>query len=794
MDSPLPSGSGDSPSAPQDLDVAISVLALVTRRPPNLDRLPTEEILPSHGGLEPDDKLDIVEDAGRDMDIQVDPDLRTLRNKLLDRLAEILARYKTDPKDKGKAGLDARHVASTMMIVNEASRRVKIFCSKNEGLDQEDDNGDVEFLARWRICMEGIAKKGYATTDDTNSMFDLVFRHQRPRVSYYSRRLRDALRAEKRDGLPPKCDRSNRSELVLSEDSVKKLPPVGIRKWVDDRGNKLKIRPSGVEAVESAASGVAVTADSLRNVVSEVDTVFHILNSLCSASELKESQGSSLLKGLISATWTLWKSVRHRSHIKTRLRQQLEGLQDGNKRYNKVISALEFLCRIRQSVFTFIQAAATAVFWQSIECVPVPVPVPKSPRHPEPDPTRRFCLSRIITDRLGLKLNDKGRTEYLRRGSTRANFRKIWKEKRHIHAEIQILHAYATSMIEHGIGGGWVPHTYIGCIRRCYMLCYFFILSYGGLQVRGIHETVMHRWAVPAIPSSQYAGINASRFQAATERLLVIIKSILQELLAQPYPLVDSPQLLAQSSAALSTARNLLDREISKMEKSQLNTRRIMTMPMTFGDKGVVIVEDPGRPGFAYTAGGPLGKGREMTLAEAELWKDNSIRSQLDLKNLGQPPRPTLATPKSCRRCGQPSQLRCSACRTRYCSASCQRRHWPRHVFVCAVPARPNDADDLKMAWFFANDRLCRLFGFTKCLNLNDVANLLCVYDHMLKLLGVPLLAKLAPSIGSFLLNLSLGILQGEESADLRVNCPCMTWLLSFFHNLVENGWMEIPD
>ena len=156
-------------SITQDLDVAISVLALITRRPQDLDKLQREqgattnaysalELLLEQGEHEPGDEIDSSEDG--DVDSQLDPDPGTLRNKVLDRLAETLARYKTDPREKENTGLDAKHVSSTMMVVDEQRERIKIFCSKNEGLDQRADNIDLEFLDRWKVCMEAVAKNG----------------------------------------------------------------------------------------------------------------------------------------------------------------------------------------------------------------------------------------------------------------------------------------------------------------------------------------------------------------------------------------------------------------------------------------------------------------------------------------------------------------------------------------------------------------------------------------------------------------------------------------------------------
>jgi len=240
-------------------------------------------------------------------------------------------------------------------------------------------------------------------------------------------------------------------------------------------------------------------------------------------------------------------------------------------------------------------------------------------------------------------------------------------------------------------------------------------------------------------------------------------------------------------------------------------------MSATAGDEGVHIMEIPDEPGFAYAAGGPLGKGRRMPLTEAELWKDNSIRSQLGLEKLDELPKWNLSVAPECRSCGRPSRLRCSACRTRYCSATCQKRDWPRHVFVCAVPKRPDDADYLLMAirkeehlevgtdgtweeadlesflqWLFANDRLCRLYGFTKCWDVSEVINLLCLYTHLIKATGLRAVAKWGSSIGEVLRSwvLRLDEVWRRQAPPGEVCCDCLGWALS----KIADDEFDMPD
>jgi len=172
---------------------AICLLALITQRPPDLDKLLGEsqtEGPQSHPvrsqttvslANDQDSNLDEyfnVVDEEHDDDFELDVTtgdvknqvcITELQNKVLDRLAETLARFKSDRRLKGSV-LDSKHVASTMMITYDQGTRVEFLCAKNEGLDQEkhsNDNqkggsrgDDTSFLASWKRHMEGIASQG----------------------------------------------------------------------------------------------------------------------------------------------------------------------------------------------------------------------------------------------------------------------------------------------------------------------------------------------------------------------------------------------------------------------------------------------------------------------------------------------------------------------------------------------------------------------------------------------------------------------------------------------------------
>ena len=164
----------DDPSLYVDLDNAICLLALLTRRPPDIEEIlpqrpkdASEERPVEQGQSEVHDAETLLAESDADVDeadeldnsqaIDADPEnqqsLIQLKNKVLDRLAETLARFKSEP---GTTSVDAKHVASTMMITYESEERVKILCSKNEGLDKMDKS----FLRQWTCCMQTMAKQG----------------------------------------------------------------------------------------------------------------------------------------------------------------------------------------------------------------------------------------------------------------------------------------------------------------------------------------------------------------------------------------------------------------------------------------------------------------------------------------------------------------------------------------------------------------------------------------------------------------------------------------------------------
>jgi hypothetical protein len=175
-------------------------------------------------------------------------------------------------------------------------------------------------------------------------------------------------------------------------------------------------------------------------------------------------------------------------------------------------------------------------------------------------------------------------------------------------------------------------------------------------------------------------------------------------------------------------------------------------------DRHVEFLPLPETPGYAHLIGGSHAPNSSLVpIDEAELFKINDDRRAHGLEEMHQMPPAGYLARKLCRRCGGPARLRCSACRTSYCSKSCQGRSWANHVFVCRAPGRPNDVDFLRLAlcrvmteimsrdeermngalpYLLADDHVCRTFGFNNCEDSTGVLNLLCLYGVALAAAG----------------------------------------------------------
>lgn len=155
----------------KELSGLIALISLITQRPPDLREDPDGDFVPDSlflekSGSSDDEEDEQVNEAEFEVEIAAgDPDasLDGLKRNALDRLAEVLARYKTTGTRKKAKGLDARHVASVALMEDSNNKRMVIFCSKNEGLDDTDE----KFLGKLADSLKSILGEG---------MLDLFYR------------------------------------------------------------------------------------------------------------------------------------------------------------------------------------------------------------------------------------------------------------------------------------------------------------------------------------------------------------------------------------------------------------------------------------------------------------------------------------------------------------------------------------------------------------------------------------------------------------------------------------------
>ena len=380
-------------------------------------------------------------------------------------------------------------------------------------------------------------------------MFDLVFEHQQQRITTYHAWLTKAF------GTYGTAPSFSKVELPsLSESLAAFQFPLRRRKWTDDKGLEYDLTVTSLSDLSEDESSVAtLTASSLASVSDSVERLFRDVGTLCQASK---SINTSLLKQVMCNAFHLWKGARTQSAMRTYL---LRYFGNDLKRRKDAQKALLCLCRVYHCVCNFIEAAEKLQISNSFKWVAIPYQALDLPG------TRSNPASPLsVARRLGLTVSGNAWTSFLIREAPK--FRNLVNERRqnsNFHAEIQaiVFHYLYSSAHEKKH-----THPYIGCSRRCCSLCYLFILIHGEFRVRCTHESILHRWNLPTrhVEAENEALL---KLRSTTTRLLDTLKNILRELFKEPRPPSHREQL-AQSSAALSSAQIVAEKESAPLERS----------------------------------------------------------------------------------------------------------------------------------------------------------------------------------------------------------------------------------
>ncbi|KAJ5153726.1 uncharacterized protein N7500_009165 [Penicillium coprophilum] len=778
----------------QSLDDAICLLALVTQRPPGLEESveKTEaKDIDEESQSKSDEKLDDPEDPAV---LGSDPEREQyrieLKNQFLDRLAETLARFKNDAQARNSN--DAKHVSAAMMVCYEDEEHVKIFCAKNEGLDKEDN----DFLARWKLQ--------YASNEDTFAMFNLVAEHQWPRITTYLESLKRVFQSNINLG-------SVKSMLkpFLVEELVLTIPSLQSREWEDDSGFLYTIplgfseragRPVPAEDLDNMKSNTTCTGETICEIQGSVSELFEEIHRLCQPDTTPEDQ-KNLLKEIMSRMFELWRESRARFMLKAALRRQFTRQED---KYT-----LLFLARVCYAAYIYVEVAKVSRSFRSIDIVSVSHSGNqgqrksrrrhKKKRRSTADDECATILDVIKT--LGLAFHPSWRIYLAQNAAKFTNMRNSKRDKDFYHAESQLLAYFEYSMSPDDRNQS---HKYIGCSRRCCWLCHVLVRAHEHFGVRGTHETLLYRWNVPT-PSLTEKRSSSAQLDLAMERLLMEVMFLLQDLLSRPKE--KRLQLKAQSSHALSSTGAIWQQKPVYHNSSHRDFQRMVMMPTVFNN-GLLITPIYGRPGYATVSGARFNhRAIEMTFTEAERLKDEDIRSMFKLEPPHKMPLRRISRSHKCKACGQPSESRCAACRMNYCSRRCQSKDWFRHVFVCCVKSRPNDADYLKLltrqwvavmddlvprtrflATLFEDDHLCKAFGFNICVQEMDIVHLFCIYNNLTSRFPSRMLQHFVDyySLGRFIEHW----IKYQMAQNNMQDCGCFPWFLS----LHQSGALDIPD
>ncbi|KAB8219542.1 hypothetical protein BDV33DRAFT_191835 [Aspergillus novoparasiticus] len=419
-----------------------------------------------------------------------------LKQRSLDRLAEVLARFKT--RKTGRHGRE-----NVAMVKDNTLQRVTFICAKNEGLEGEDE----VFLERLCELLTSILKNGQRQTDQSE-VFDLILEHNTPRVGYYTAAIRDAFEQT-----------SNIKELdTLTEDTLK-----------DKVDQKLETR---------LWEGLIINVDGRRREVSQE------LPDCLSNNEMDKAvvETCDRIQSLFKRFYAIIRNPRQRPALKNLLKQALHGSE---RLFRKSWDALLFLARTFYAAVTLVEMASKLKLklFNSFRFVPVSACMFKTKTYV---PLGKELPLKVL-EAVQCQPEGNGWVKILQDQRTINEYINILRLPRSIHAEVQLMSYLETSCPANNNQ----VFPYIGCSKKCCFFCEIFRALHGKFSARGTHETVFPSWGLPqgiAVTSK------LEWLVPLLAKLAVFLRAMLQRVLSDPYPLPHR-ELCKQSSAALSTAQ-----------------------------------------------------------------------------------------------------------------------------------------------------------------------------------------------------------------------------------------------
>ncbi|KAE8336175.1 hypothetical protein BDV24DRAFT_155398 [Aspergillus arachidicola] len=416
---------------------------------------------PEQGSDEEQDKLPDETDFEDDMTTgDSTTALNLLKQRSLDRLAEVLARFKTRKtgrhgRGKKKDGnLDAKHVTSVAMVEDSTLQRVTFLCAKNEGLVGEDE----VFLGRLCELLTSILKNGQRQTDQSK-VFNLIFEHNTPRVEYYSVEIRDAFTHASSVKVPD----------TLTEDMIKDIvdQKLEARLW-----DGLIININGRQREVWQELPHCLSDSEMDRVVVEtcdrIQRLFKISNS--------HTMRNDELRDFLERFYAIIRNPRQRPALKNLLKQALHGSE---KLFRKAWDALLFLARTFHAAVTLVELASKLKLklFNSFRFVPVSACMFKTKTYA---PLGKELPLKVL-EAVQCQPEGNGWVKLLQDQRTIYEYTNILRLPRSIHAEVQLVSYFETSYSENNDQ----VFPYIGCSKKCCFFCEIFRALHGGDYPKG---------------------------------------------------------------------------------------------------------------------------------------------------------------------------------------------------------------------------------------------------------------------------------------------------------------------
>jgi OTT_1508-like deaminase len=357
-------------------------------------------------------------------------------------------------------------------------------------------------------------------------MFNLVANHQWPRITTYLESLKQHFRPHTDSGSV-----THMPEASLLAEQVSMIPSLQTQKWEDDHGfwfsiplGPLQTRRSVLsDELAGIKSNTNCTGETLCKIQESVSELFEDICRLCRPGTTPEHE-ASLLKKVMSDMFDLWREPRSRFMLKAALRKQCIR-QKGQ-------DTLLFLARVCYAAYTFVEIAKVSRAFRSIEIVSVPhcgnQGRPRNQRRRKKEHTvgDEYKTLQDVIKSLDLTFHPGWRDDLVQNAAGFTGLRRSKRKKEFHHAETQLLAYFEYSMSPDDQSQ---TRRYIGCSRRCCRLCHVLIRAHEHFDVRGTHETLLHRWNVPMSPSTGN-GSSSMQLHLAMDRLLMELKVSLQTL------------------------------------------------------------------------------------------------------------------------------------------------------------------------------------------------------------------------------------------------------------------------